>query len=65
MTVTVALDSAVLLRRIQALSLDIQTTRDVLDKLDLIQQRCEARELLVGVGVDVDDPASLNLSAAS
>lgn len=63
MTVTVALDSAVLLRRIQALSLDIQTTRDVLDKLDLIQQRCEARELLAGVGAD--DPATLNLSAAS
>jgi hypothetical protein len=58
MTVTVALDRDALLRRIEALSLEIQTTRDTLAKLDLIQQRCEVRELLVGV--ETGDLAAAN-----
>jgi hypothetical protein len=58
MTVTVALDRDALIQRIQALSLEIQMTRDTLARLDLIQQRCEARELLVGV--DTGDLAAVN-----
>lgn len=46
MTATVALDRATLEQRVEALSIEIPATRDVLRKLDLVQERCELREAL-------------------
>jgi hypothetical protein len=49
MTATIALDHLELEQRIEDLSVEILATSDVLRKLDLLQARCEARELLVAV----------------
>jgi hypothetical protein len=50
MTATDALDRVALERHIEFLSFEILTTDDVLRKLDLLQARCEARELLGELG---------------
>jgi hypothetical protein len=46
MTATVAFDRVALEQRVEALSIEILATRDVLRKLDLLQERCELREVL-------------------
>jgi hypothetical protein len=53
MTVTLAIDRVTLETRILALAVEISSTGDVLEKLDLIQERYEARALLARLG---DDP---------
>jgi hypothetical protein len=51
MTATVAFDRVALEQRVAALSVEILATRDVLRKLDLIQERCEFRDVLATVSL--------------
>jgi hypothetical protein len=52
---TATIDHVALEWRIEALSAEILTTHDVLRKLDLMQARCEAREVLISLEVDMLD----------
>jgi hypothetical protein len=51
MTATVAFDRVALEQRVEALSIEILATRDVLRKLDLLQERCELREVLAALSL--------------
>lgn len=51
MTATVVLDRTVLEQRIETLSAAILAADDLLDRLDLVQARCEVRDLLVALEI--------------